>query len=162
MDHQLKIVLITPEIPGNTGSIGRTALALNAELILIKPLAFDLSEKEVRRAGLDYWKHVRLKVYDHFEHYLETEFQSDHSLENKMYFFTKTAVSRPIFQSKIPIDAHLIFGPETKGIPQKILDQYPNQQVSFPMNSPHIRSLNLANVATAALYEAIRQNFYQN
>ncbi len=86
------IVLVAPEIPGNTGSIGRTCVALGLRLVLIKPLAFDISEKAVRRAGLDYWKYVDIQVYENFDHFLETEKPST----DKMYFFTKTATSKSI------------------------------------------------------------------
>lgn len=147
------IVLVAPEIPGNTGSIGRTCVALGLRLVLVKPLAFDISEKAVRRAGLDYWKHVDLKVYENFDHFLaEEKLHNEH-----MYFFTKTATSKPIFKEKFSANCYLIFGSETKGLPQEILEKYQEHHVSFPMYSEHIRSLNLSNVATAAAYEVLRQ-----
>ena len=147
------IVLVAPEIPGNTGSIGRTCVALGLRLVLIKPLAFDISEKAVRRAGLDYWKYVDIQVYENFDHFLETEKPST----DKMYFFTKTATSKPVFKETFTPDCFLIFGSETKGLPVEILEKYKEHNVSFPMYSEHIRSLNLSNVATAAAYEVLRQ-----
>ena len=149
---KFKIVLVAPEIPGNTGSIGRTAVALDLELILIKPLAFDISEKAVRRAGLDYWKHVNLKVFENFEEFIQNE---KPEIE-QMFFFSKTA-QKTIFETKFLKDVYLIFGSETKGLPLDIMEKYHSQLIKFPMYSEHIRSLNLSNVATAAAYEVLRQ-----
>ncbi len=152
-NSRFTIVLVAPEIPGNTGSIGRTCVALGLRLVLIKPLAFDISEKAVRRAGLDYWKHVDLQVYENFDHFLEAEKPE----LSKLYFFTKTATSKPIFHEKFSHNCFLVFGSETKGLPLEILAKYKDQNVSLPMYSEHIRSLNLSNVATAAAYEVLRQ-----
>ncbi len=149
---KFKIVLVAPEIPGNTGSIGRTCVALDLELILIKPLAFDISEKSVRRAGLDYWKYVNLKTYENFEEFLEFEKPS----LDKIFLFTKTA-EKNIFETKITANSYLIFGSETKGLPSNILELYENSKLKFPIYSEHVRSLNLSNIACAAAYEAIRQ-----
>jgi len=149
---KFNIVLHSPEIPGNTGSIGRTAVALDLKLILIKPIAFDLSEKAVRRAGLDYWKHVDLKIYEDFEDFLTHE---QPTLE-QLTFFTKTA-QKSIFKHTFKPNDYLIFGSETKGLPENILQKYKEHTLSFPMYSDHIRSLNLSNVATAAAYEVVRQ-----
>lgn len=149
---QFKIVLVAPEIPGNTGSIGRTAVALDLELILIKPLAFDIDEKAVRRAGLDYWQYVQLKVYENFDDFLEKERPPG----EKIFLFSRFA-KQSLFRTKITQDSYLIFGSETKGLDQKIKDQFSTQLISLPMNSQKIRSLNLANAVTAASYEAWRQ-----
>lgn len=149
---KFKIVLVAPEIPGNTGSIGRTAVALDLELILIKPLAFDISEKAVRRAGLDYWKYVKLKTYESWEDFMQNENPSP----DNMFLFSRFA-KKPIFDFDIKANCYLIFGSETKGLPTEIKDQFQDQLVTLPMNSEHIRSLNLANAATAAAYEALRQ-----
>lgn len=149
---KFKIVLVAPEIPGNTGSIGRTAVALDLELILIKPLAFDIDEKAVRRAGLDYWKHVSLKVYENWDEFIQIEKPE----MNKMFLFSRFA-TKPLFDVKITKDSYLVFGSETKGLPSEIKEQFLSQLVTLPMSSEHIRSLNLANAATAAAYEALRQ-----
>lgn len=149
---KFKIVLVAPEIPGNTGSIGRTCVALDLELILIKPLAFDISEKAVRRAGLDYWKHVNLKTYENFEDFLTNE---NPPLE-EMFFFSKTP-KKTLFEAKFKKDCYLIFGSETKGLGPAILEKYASSLVTLPMYSEHIRSLNLSNAVTAAAYEALRQ-----
>jgi len=147
-----KIVLVAPEIPGNTGSIGRTCVALDLELILIKPLAFDIDEKAVRRAGLDYWKYVQLKIYESWEDFIEKETPE----REKLFLFSRFA-TKPLFHVKILKDSYLVFGSETKGLDSKIKEQFSSQLVTLPMNSEHIRSLNLANAATAAAYEALRQ-----
>lgn len=149
---KFKIVLVAPEIPGNTGSIGRTAVALDLELILIKPLAFDIDEKAVRRAGLDYWKYVQLKTYENWDEFIAAEKPA----ADKMFLFSRFA-TKTIFETKITKDSYLIFGSETKGLPQAIKDQFSSQLITLPMNSEHIRSLNLSNAATAAAYEALRQ-----
>ena len=152
---KFNIVLVHPDIPGNTGSIGRTCVALNLRLILIKPLGFDLDEKSVRRAGLDYWKHVDLKIYDNFDEYLQVE------NPQQLFFFSKT-VKQNYYQAKYTKDCHLIFGSETKGLPKPIMEKYQSHIYSLPMFSEHIRSLNLSNAATAVAYEALRQIDYQS
>ncbi len=144
------IVLHSPEIPGNTGSIGRTCIALNLRLILIKPLGFDLSEKALRRAGLDYWKYVNLTVYENFSDYLKKENPKE------LFFFSKTS-KQIYFDAPFEKDCHLIFGSETKGLPQEILIQYSQNTYSLPMYSDKVRSLNLSNVATTVAYEALRK-----
>lgn len=153
---KFKIVLVAPEIPGNTGSIGRTCVALDLELILIKPLAFDIDEKAVRRAGLDYWKHVKLKTYESWDDFLKQEKPET----EKIFLFSRFA-TKPLFNVKIIKDSYLVFGSETKGLSTEIKDQFLSQLVTLPMNSEHIRSLNLANAVTAASYEALRQIEFQ-
>lgn len=145
------IVLHAPEIPGNTGSIGRTCVALNLKLILIRPYGFELSEKAVRRAGLDYWKYVNLTEYDNFKNFL----QEERPEKDELFFFENDA-SKSFYQAPFKKNCYLIFGGETKGIPQDILEHYPEQNFYLPMFSKHIRSLNLSNTATAAAYECLR------
>lgn len=147
-----KIVLVAPEIPGNTGSIGRTCLALNFELILIHPLGFDLSEKALRRAGLDYWKDVKLTEYSNFEEFIKSEKPNIHDLS----FFSKTA-QKVYFEQKYSKNSYLIFGSETKGLPNYIMETYKQRLVRLPMFSDKVRSLNLSNVATAVAFEVVRQ-----
>jgi tRNA (cytidine/uridine-2'-O-)-methyltransferase len=147
-----RIVLHAPEIPGNTGSLGRTCVALNAELILIKPYGFDISEKAVRRAGLDYWKHVRLKEYDHWEHFLEKE-----KPERDQIMLFEKGDGKPWHSAPYRKGCYLVFGGETRGVPDRVIQDMPENFYSFPQYSPHIRSLNLANIATAAAFECLRQ-----
>ncbi|MBT7610216.1 MAG: tRNA (cytidine(34)-2'-O)-methyltransferase [Bacteriovoracaceae bacterium] len=149
-ENSFKIVLYAPEIPGNTGSIGRTCLALDIRLILIKPYGFDLDEKAVRRAGLDYWKHVDLVEYESFDDFFEKE-QPEH-----LYFMTKFA-EKSYFDADFRENSYLIFGRETKGLPDFVPEKYPDDSYKLPMFSEHVRSLNLSNAATAVAYEALRQ-----
>lgn len=148
---KFKIVLFAPEIPGNTGSIGRTCVALNLELILIKPYGFDIDEKAVRRAGLDYWKYVNLKEFDSWEDFLIRE-NPDRS---KLFFFENNG-EKLHYEAPYSEDYYLIFGGETRGIPYEVEDEFRSQLYQLPMYSEHIRSLNLSNVATTVAYECLR------
>ena len=154
-NSKFKIVLYTPEIPGNTGSIGRTCVALGIELILIKPYGFDLTEKAVRRAGLDYWKHVSLKEFENWEDFM----QSENPKKDKLIFLenNRDNEKRNFFDANYQKDCYLIFGCETKGIPDSIIENYKDRTFELPMFSEHIRSLNLSNTATAVAYECLRQ-----
>lgn len=148
---RFKIVLFTPEIPGNTGSIGRTCVALNIELILIKPYGFEIDEKAVRRAGLDYWKYVSLREFESWEDFLIRE-KPDRS---KLFFYENTG-EKLHYEAPYCEDCYLIFGGETKGFPYQVEDEYKSNFYQLPMYSEHIRSLNLSNVATAVAYECLR------
>lgn len=152
MENNLSIVLFEPEIPGNTGSIGRTCVALNLRLILIKPYGFDIDEKAVRRAGLDYWKHVNLTEYDSFQDFLKGE----NAKEEQLFFFENDGKDN-YFNADFKTGSYLIFGAETKGLSKEIYESYHHRMYYLPMNSEHIRSLNLSNVATTVAYEAIRK-----
>lgn len=146
------IVLNAPDIPGNTGSIGRTCVALGARLILIKPYGFEITEKALRRAGLDYWKHIDLREYETFDEFIEKE----NPEINSMHFFSRFS-KKPFYENTYQRECYLIFGSETKGLPEELFHRYPKQFVTLPMYSEHIRSLNLSNTACAAAYEALRQ-----
>ena len=150
--HNFKIVLSQPEIPGNTGSIGRTCVGLDIELILIRPYGFDISEKAVRRAGLDYWKYLRLKEYDNWESFCEGEKVASDDL----FFFSRFA-KKNYFQASFTPSGYLVFGCETAGLPAFLNEKYPENFYSLPLYSGKIRSLNLANCVTAVAYEALRQ-----
>jgi tRNA (cytidine/uridine-2'-O-)-methyltransferase len=149
---RFKIVLFKPEIPGNTGTIGRTCLALGIDLILIKPYGFDIDEKAVRRAGLDYWKHISLTEYDSWDDFIENEKPDDEKL-----FFMSTKGKETYFEANFVQDSYIVFGQETKGLPSSIHERYAERLFTLPMFSEHIRSLNLSNTATAVAYEALRQ-----
>ena len=145
------MVLVTPEIPYNTGAIGRTCVALDLELILIKPYGFSIEEKAVRRAGMDYWKHINLSEYDSWEDFLANR----NPPRERMYFFEEhgaQSVYAPDYQN----DAYLVFGCESKGLPIELLDGMDDRTFNLPMLNPLVRSLNLANVATAVVYQAMR------
>lgn len=150
-DPCLKLVLVTPEIPYNTGAIGRTCVALNLELILIKPYGFSLDEKAVRRAGTDYWKHVNLCEFDSWESFLADR----NPPRDSLYFFEEHG-AQTVYDPDYQEDAYLVFGCESKGLPKEILDGMEDRIINLPMLSPLVRSLNLANVATAVVYQAMR------
>jgi tRNA (cytidine/uridine-2'-O-)-methyltransferase len=150
-DPIFKIVLFAPEIPGNTGSIGRTCVALNLELILIKPYGFEIDEKAVRRAGLDYWKHVKLKEFDSWTDFLEKE----NPPQTRLIFLENTG-KKLFYEAPYEKDCYLVFGRETSGFTPEIEKTYEDQMYKLPMYSEHIRSLNLSNVATTVAYECLR------
>lgn len=147
----MKVVLVTPEIPGNTGTIGRSCVALDLELILIRPYGFSIDDKAVRRAGLDYWKHVRLTEYDDWQAFIGDRAPR----RDQMFFFEQDGIGT-VYDPVYPPDAYLIFGRETKGLQPEILDGHGDRIFRLPMRSAHIRSLNLANAATAVCYQAMR------
>ncbi len=146
------IVLVHPQIPNNTGSIGRLCVNTGSTLHLIKPLGFDISEKAVRRAGLDYWHKLDLHVYESLDDFFAT-----HSHEAR-FFFATTKVQTPYFNMQYAPGDFLFFGSETAGIPEEILARYNKQCMTIPM-SKEGRSLNLAVSTGIILYDAIRQNF---
>ncbi|MEP3298073.1 MAG: tRNA (cytidine(34)-2'-O)-methyltransferase [Pseudoruegeria sp.] len=150
-ESNLKIVLVTPEIPYNTGAIGRTCVALNLELILIKPYGFSLDEKSVRRAGTDYWQYVYLNEYDSWDH-----FMGDRKPATDTLFFFEEHGTQTIYDPEYPEDAYLVFGCESKGLPPEVLNGKEDRIFSLPMLDNRVRSLNLANVATAVIYQAMR------
>lgn len=145
------IVLIQPEIPGNTGSIGRTCVALDMELILIHPLGFEITDSRVKRAGLDYWPHVRLTEYASWEAFLEAR-----SPRPDQLFLFEEFGARSFYEPDYPEDAMLVFGKETTGIPKPIVERHADRLFKLPMRSDVIRSLNLANTVSAAAYQALR------
>jgi tRNA (cytidine/uridine-2'-O-)-methyltransferase len=151
-NSKFKIVLFAPEIPGNTGSIGRTCVALGIELILIKPYGFEIDEKAVRRAGLDYWKYVQLKEYDSWNDFLEGE-----KPDLQKLIFLENTGETVFYQAPYSLGCYLIFGRETSGFPSEIEKLYQPYFYNLPMYSEHIRSLNLSNVATTVAYECLRQ-----
>ena len=150
-DPRLKIVLVTPEIPYNTGAIGRTCVALGLELILIRPYGFSLDEKSVRRAGQDYWKHVDLSEFDSWDSFL-----ADRQPPRDAIYFFEEHGAKNVYEPNYQQDAYLVFGCESKGLPDNILDGMKDRIISLPMRNPIVRSLNLANVATAVIYQAMR------
>ena len=150
-DPRMKLVLVTPEIPYNTGAIGRTCVALDLELILIKPYGFSLDEKAVIRAGTRYWQHVQLSQYDSWKSFLGDQRPSRESL----YFFEEHG-AQSFYKPDYRKDSYLVFGCESKGLPIEILDGMEDRTFNLPMRNPVVKSLNLANVATAVVYQAMR------
>ena len=149
----LNIVLHEPEIPANTGNIGRTCVAAGARLHLIGPLGFSLSEKALRRAGMDYWKDLDVTVYIDYKDFLEKNPGA------KIYMATTKARKVYTEVSYAP-DCYIMFGKESAGIPEEILVEHPENCVRIPMQEK-IRSLNLGNSAAIVLYEALRQNGFR-
>lgn len=149
----IHVVLVHPEIHWNTGNAGRTCLATGATLHLIEPLGFSLGEREVKRAGLDYWEHVALRVWpdwDHFERVLPT-------LGEPWFFSTKG--TRRYWDAPLASEQGtvLVFGCETGGLPEFLHERYPDRFVHLPMHSPLIRSLNLSTSVALGVYEVLRQ-----
>ncbi len=150
----MNIVLLEPEIHFNTGNIGRTCVLTNTKLHLIKPLGFSLDAKEVKRAGLDYWKDVQLYVWENFDHFMKENIEGNNKVN---IYFATTKTDRKYSDVKYGMDDYIMFGPESKGIPEDILDKYRGNNITIPM-LPLGRSLNLSNSAAVILYEALRQN----
>ncbi len=144
------IVLVEPEIPPNTGSIARLCGATDTILHLVKPLGFSTDDRYLKRAGLDYWKFVKIVYWDSFDIFLQAQD------ENRLYFLSKK-VSRPYTAVRFAPGDFMIFGKETKGLPREIIQLYHDRCYAVPMSNPNIRSLNLAMTAGIVLYEAIRQ-----
>jgi len=148
----LNLVLVNPQIPNNTGSIGRLCVNTGSSLHLIKPLGFDIDEKAVRRAGLDYWHKLDLHIWENLEEFFESNPTA------KEGFFATTKTDKPYFEAEFKEGSFIFFGSETKGIPEEVLNTYPEQCVTIPMTKEG-RSLNLAVSTGIVLYEAIKQNF---
>ena len=144
------IVLIEPEIPTNTGNIGRLSLASGSNLHLVKPFGFEITDARLKRAGLDYWKHLSVHIYENIE-----EFYAINSDKKKVYLSSHGNKT----YDEIPYedDLFIVFGKESVGLPKNITDQYPEDLYTIPMFSEHIRSLNLANAVSIVVFEGIRR-----
>lgn len=151
--NMLNIVLFEPEIPANTGNIGRTCVATKTKLHLIEPLGFRLNEKAIKRAGMDYWKDLDVTTYINYEEFLEKNPNA------KIYMATTKAKQIYTKVSYAP-DCYIMFGKESAGIPEEILIKHPEQSIRIPMAGDS-RSLNLGNSVAIVLYEALRQQEFQ-
>lgn len=149
----MNIVLHEPEIPANTGNIGRTCVATGTALHLIKPLGFDISDKSVRRAGMDYWKDLELYVYEDFNDFVNKN-------PNARIYMATTKARKAYTQVEYKGDDFIMFGKESAGIPEEILVKYEETSVRIPMVG-EIRSLNLSNSVAIMLYEALRQQDFE-
>ena len=151
------IVLFHPEIPHNTGAAGRLAVATQATLHLIKPLGFSLDEKHLRRCGLDYWQHVDLKLWDSLEE-LEAA-----AAPGARFWYLSTKATHSIWDAELPLHAgdYLVFGPESKGLPERWITGHPDTALRIPMPGEHARSLNLSTSVAIMLYEGLRRNLPQ-
>ncbi|MDY3059368.1 MAG: tRNA (cytidine(34)-2'-O)-methyltransferase [Fusobacterium sp.] len=149
----MNIVLLNPEIPYNTGNIGRSAVLTNTTLHLIKPLGFSLDEKQLRRAGLDYWHLVDLKVWESYEDFINSN-------PNATIYYATTKTKQRYSDVKFKKDDFVMFGPESRGIPETILNANKEKCITIPMIDMG-RSLNLSNSAAIILYEALRQTDFE-
>jgi tRNA (cytidine/uridine-2'-O-)-methyltransferase len=142
------VVLVEPEIPPNTGNIGRLCLATDSALHLVKPLGFSIDDRELKRAGLDYWKEVKVKLWDSFE-------QLRHENADARFFFLTTKSDGAYYDMNFRPHDFLVFGRETKGLPEPLLAAHRDELLTIPMRGT--RSLNLATAVGIVLFEAVRQ-----
>lgn len=146
----INIVLVEPEIPPNTGNIARLCAGTNSLLHLVKPLGFEITDKEVKRAGLDYWDKVKIVYWENLN-----EFLSKNPLD-KMYFLS-TKAKKNYTEVQYRDGDFLVFGKETKGLPEELIFANPDRAITIPIDKHNIRSLNLSTSAGIVLYEALRQ-----
>ena len=144
----LNIVMVEPEIPQNTGNVARTCAATGARLHLVGPMGFKIDDKKLKRAGLDYWHYLDITYYNSIDEFFEKN-------QGNFYYFT-TKGRNTYSDVEYPDDCYLIFGKETKGLPEELLIKNPDKCVRIPMQG-EIRSLNLSNSIAIAVYEALRQ-----
>lgn len=147
----LHVVLVAPEIPHNTGAAGRLCLATGARLHLVGPLGFSLDDRQLKRVGLDYWKDVDLRVWENWE-----AFEQSVATGANVYMLT-TKTDRPYWEVKFADGDYLVFGSETRGLPESMLERNAGQCLTIPMIEGSTRSLNLATSVGIVLYEAVRQ-----
>jgi tRNA (cytidine/uridine-2'-O-)-methyltransferase len=147
----VNIVLYEPDIPGNTGNVGRSALATGSTLHLVGRLGFSLDHTYLKRSGLDYWEHVEVKRHASWEAFLEAT-----PNDAPLFFFSKKA-SQSFWEAAFVPESYLIFGCETAGLPPAILERYKERVFRIPMQTGYVRSLNLSTSVGVVLYEALRQ-----
>ncbi|MEP3838969.1 MAG: tRNA (cytidine(34)-2'-O)-methyltransferase [Algibacter sp.] len=146
----LNIVLIEPEIPNNTGNIGRLALASGSHLHLVKPFGFEITDSRLKRAGLDYWQHLTVTYYDNIEAFFNIN-------KNKTMAFLSSHGSKNHWDIPFEDDMFLIFGKESVGLPKQLIEKHKEQLFKIPLFSEHIRSLNLANAVSITVYEGLKK-----
>ncbi|MBC8283989.1 MAG: tRNA (cytidine(34)-2'-O)-methyltransferase [Nitrospinae bacterium] len=156
MPHDLNIVLVEPEIPMNTGTIGRLCLATGATLHLIEPFGFEINDSKLKRAGLDYWQFVKVAIYPDLDNFFK-QIPPD---APKIFFSTKG--KRDFYEHAFKKNSYLFFGSETRGLPSSLIQS--NQTITYriPQYDDRVRSINLANAVGIAAYEAIRQLGYKD
>jgi len=146
----INVVLVEPEIPHNTGAIGRLCVGLGARLHLVEPLGFYIDDAEVRRCGLDYWPHLDLRVHASWDAFLASEQPQD-------IFFASVRGERDLYECRFRRGGYLVFGSETRGLPMSLRDACRDRLYRIPMPGTHARSINLANAVSIVAYEAYRQ-----
>ena len=144
------VVLVEPEIPANTGNIARTCAVTGAQLHLVEPLGFDISDRQLKRAGLDYWPELNVQVHENLEAFFART-------EGGTFFYCSTKAGRCFTDVAYPDGCYLLFGKETKGLPEPLIFSHPEAAVRIPMRKG-LRSLNLSNSVAIVLYEALRQH----
>ena len=149
----INIVLVEPEIPQNTGNIVRTCAVTGAAIHLVRPLGFEITSAKLKRAGLDYWDKLDITYYDSLDDFLEKN-------KNESMFFFSTKAKNCYADISYPKRVFLLFGKETKGLPEELLYAHPNECVRIPMRNT-LRSLNLSNSAAIAVYEVLRQRGFE-
>ncbi len=145
-----KVVLVEPEIPQNTGNIGRTCVGTNCELHIIGPMSFEITDANLKRAGLDYWQHLKWFYYENYDQWFSKVEQPE-----RVFYFT-TKVKQTFYDIRYQRGDWLVFGKETKGLPPEIIKSHPYQSVTIPQPGP-VRSLNLATAVAISVYEGYRQ-----
>jgi len=155
---KLHIVMVEPEIPQNTGNIARTCAAIGAKLHLVKPLGFSIEDKYLKRAGLDYWDKLEIEVHENLQAFLQA-----YSPENHAMFFASTKATHVYTEVAYPVEEEIfvLFGKETKGLPEALLMQYIEHTIRIPMRE-NLRSLNLSNAVAIIAYEICRQDGFRN
>lgn len=154
----LNIVLINPEIPNNTGNIGRLALGSGCRLHLVKPFGFEIDDTRLKRAGLDYWKHLDVQYYESIVDFFKQHNTTSPERSRRAKFaFLSSHGTKSHYEIPFEEDLFLVFGKESKGLPAEVTEKYPEQLYTIPMFSEHIRSFNLANAVGIVVYEGIRQ-----
>ena len=152
-DPILHVVLVSPEIPPNTGNVARSCVAIGAKLWLVKPLGFQIDEKQLRRAGLDYWPHLE---WEAVENWKQLSLHLAKPLAHGRYWLLTKTASRPYTSAAFQTGDVLVFGSEGHGLPPELLAQHAGQALRIPMR-PQVRSLNLSAAAALVMYEAVRQ-----
>lgn len=147
---QINIVMVEPEIPQNTGNVARTCAATGARLHLVGPMGFKIDDKKLKRAGLDYWQYLDITYYENLDEFIEK------NKDKGQFFYYTTKALHTHSDATYPDNCFLLFGKETKGLPEELLLRHPDDCVRIPMQG-EIRSLNLSNSVAIAVYEVLRQ-----
>ena len=146
----LRVVLVHPQIPPNTGNIARMCAATGSRLHLVEPMGFTITDARLKRAGLDYWDAIEPVIHPDFDTFLARE------NPDRMFLFS-TGGQQSYLQARYQAGDALVFGSETDGLPQALLDRYPDRVLGIPLQTQHVRSLNLSSAAAIVVYEALRQ-----
>lgn len=147
---QFNIVLVNPQIPPNTGNVARLCAATKSKLHLIKPMGFEIDDKKMKRAGLDYWDFLDVEIHENIDDFVK-------KYDNEKFIFLSSKVKKKYWDHNFKDGDFLIFGSETKGLPKDIMDKFKDQMLNIPQYEEHVRCLNLSNSVSIVLYEAIRQ-----